>query len=121
MNIHDYYNQVRATGQNIGGPNWRESQEPVWITSVDNPDTGSRPGQTTTANPMLAAELIVRRTHRLATDEEVQGEQARLKAEGDKIRKDDADAKGKSLSPDVQALVTLLAANNAERGRKGAN
>jgi hypothetical protein len=84
---------------------YRASTKVIWIISVDNEDRGSFAGQVVEVNPWLASELCFAGTHRLATDEEIKGEQARREQKQREILAEDRARRSQStvvqVSPDA--------------------
>jgi hypothetical protein len=84
----------------------KSSTKEIWLTSIATEHA-------VTANVHNAATWIVQGTHRLAHESEIQAEKERREAATVAIRKHEDDARGRSLSPDVQALVATVSASLA--------
>ncbi len=65
--------------------NLRTSIVPVWLVSLDDPQTGSVPGRIFVMRPYAAAERLFSKTHRLATPDEIAAEEARNTIKHDEI------------------------------------
>jgi hypothetical protein len=84
---------------------YRASAKVIWLISVWNEEKGSYGGQVSEANPWLASEVIYNGTHRLATEDEIRGEEQRRQQQREEILLEDRARRSNStviqVSPDA--------------------
>ncbi len=116
-NLKQYFANIRSMALQLDpeSPEIDFSTKEIWLTSVDNADTGSVGGQTTTAVPMVAAQAIVNATHRLAEPHEIEAEKARRDEQRQHFRRLQAEAKGNTLPPQIEELANTLVAAAASQ------
>lgn len=127
FDITKYYRNIATRAAIMAGADgapdlehWRSSQKEIWLTGVRD----DAPGFVTTAVPMLAAQCVEEKTHRLATAEEIGKEKARRAAERDRILEEDREMKGRNappLDPTMKTMVEGIAALLQDRQQPPAN
>jgi hypothetical protein len=87
MNIALYWSEVKKVEAAL------PAGDTFWVTSVDNAVYNSRPGAPSEASRRVAAELIAKQTHRLATPDEIRAHQAQRAADGNALTKSENEKK----------------------------
>jgi hypothetical protein len=112
MNIREYWQGVRAIADSL--------PETVMVTSLRNPERGTTEGRISECDRETAAQLIFAKTHRRATDAEIQA----YRDQQAEIRKQIIEAEYKrkqqfALPEELAALVKLAVGQeqNKKRGQ----
>jgi hypothetical protein len=66
-----YDNEIRKLNPKHQNGFMAASTKVIWVTSLKNPAKGIRAGRVFTCPPLLAAQLLVGGTHKVASDEEI--------------------------------------------------
>lgn len=110
MDVREYWKKIRAIAAKfdpdalqkdreeddaVERTHLRRSTKPVWLMSIDNPATSSVAGSVVLMKPYAAAERIFAQTHREATPQEIEAEEARRLTKREEILAEDLAAKSK--------------------------
>lgn len=112
MDIRAYWTQVRAIEATLEPQGIAPNGLPIYyLTSIDNPEKGSTPGQVADiAKSGEAARRLVERTHRVATEAEIFRFTENLKRQTDELAQIDIARKQQFAMPtELQTLITTAA------------
>lgn len=114
MDQRTYWNQVRKQEADLR----KSGKGPYYLVSLDHPEKGITSGRVVgMADPGYAAKLIIDRTHRLATREEIAASQQDLARRTEQLAVETLAKKQKfALPQDLQDLVRVAAESIKNQG-----